>query len=70
MNRRQIMNRKEKELYKVTIDYVNDYGNNVNEIVYMRLTEGEKNLLYWLEDVSVVRGVDLYAVDEVEIVEF
>lgn len=61
---------KEKELYKVTIDYVNDYGNNVNEIVYMRLTEGEKNLLYWLEDVSVVRGVDLYAVDEVEIVEF
>lgn len=61
---------KEKELYKVTIDYVNDYGNNVNEIVYMKLTEGEKNLLYWLEDVSVVRGVDLYAVDEVEIVEF
>lgn len=61
---------KEKELYKVTIDYVNDYGNNVNEIVYMKLTEGEKSLLYWLEDVSVVRGVDLYAVDEVEIVEF
>lgn len=61
---------KEKELYKVTIDYVNDYGNNVNEIVYMRLTKGEKNLLYWLEDVSVVRGIDIYAVDEVEIVEF
>lgn len=61
---------KEKELYKVTIDYVNDYGNNVNEIVYMRLDEGEKNLLYWLEDVSVVRSVDMYAVDEVEIVEF
>lgn len=61
---------KEKELYKVTIDYVNDYGNNVNEIVYMRLDEGEKNLLYWLEDVSVVRGVDMYAIDEVEIVEF
>lgn len=64
------MNKKEKELYKVTIDYVNDYGNNVNEIVYMRLDEGEKNLLYWLEDVSVVRGVDMYAIDEVEIVEF
>lgn len=64
------MREKEKELYKVTIDYVNDYGNNVNEIIYMKLTEGEKNLLYWLEDVSVVRGVDLYAVDEVEIVEF
>lgn len=64
------MREKEKELYKVTIDYVNDYGNNVNEIVYMKLTEGEKNLLYWLEDISVVRGVDLYAVDEVEIVEF
>lgn len=64
------MNKKEKELYKVTIDYVNDYGNNVNEIAYMRLTEGEKNLLYWLEDVGAVSGVDLYAVDEVEIVEF
>lgn len=64
------MKEKEKELYKVTIDYINDYGNNVNEIVYMRLADGEKNLLYWLEDVGVVRGVDLYAVDEVEIVEF
>lgn len=64
------MKEKEKELYKVTIDYVNDYGNNVNEIVYMRLADGEKNLLYWLEDVGVVRGVDMYAVDEVEIVEF
>lgn len=64
------MNKKEKELYKVTIDYVNDYGNNVNEIAYMRLDEGEKNLLYWLENVCIVRGVDLYAVDEVEIVEF
>lgn len=64
------MNKKEKELYKVTIDYVNDYSNRVSEIAYMRLTEGEKNLLYWLEDVGVVSSVDLYAVDEVEIVEF
>lgn len=61
---------KEKELYKVTIDYVNDYGNNVNEITYMKLDEGEKKLLYWLEDVGVVSGVDMYAIDEVEIVEF
>lgn len=64
------MREKEKELYKVTIDYTNDYSNRVNEIAYMRLTEGEKNLLYWLEDVGVVSGVDMYAVDEVEIVEF
>lgn len=61
---------KEKELYKVTIDYVNDYGNNVNEIIYMKLDKGEKHLLYWLEDVGIVRGIDIYAVDEVEIVEF
>lgn len=62
--------RKEKELYKVTIDYINDYGNNVNEIAYMRLDEGEKKLLYWLENVCIVSGVDMYAIDEVEIVEF
>lgn len=61
---------KEKELYKVTIDYVNDYGNNVNEIAYMRLTEGEKKLLYWLEEAYIVSGVDIYAINKVEIVEF
>lgn len=61
---------KEKELYKVTIDYVNEYGNKVNEVTYMRLDEGEKNLLYWLEDNYLLVGVDMYAIDEVEIVEF
>lgn len=61
---------KEKELYKVTIDYVNEYGNTVNEIAYMRLDEGEKKLLYWLEDNYLLAGVDMYAIDEVEIVEF
>lgn len=59
-----------KELYKVTIDYVNEYGNKVNEVAYMRLDEGEKNLLYWLEDNYMLAGVDMYAIDEVEIVEF
>lgn len=61
---------KEKELYKVTIDYVNDYGNQVNEVTYMRLTEGEKKLLYWLEETCIVSGVDIYAINKVEIVEF
>lgn len=61
---------KEKELYKVTIDYVNEYGNTVNEVAYMRLDEGEKKLLYWLEDNYLLVNVDMYAIDEVEIVEF
>lgn len=61
---------KEKELYKVIIDYMNDYGNQVNEVTYMRLTEGEKKLLYWLEDVGIVRNTDMYPINEVEIVEF
>lgn len=61
---------KEKELYKVSIDYVNDYGNTVNDIAYMRLDEGEKKLLYWLEEKCILIGVDMYALDEVEIVEF
>lgn len=59
-----------KELYKVIIDYVNEYGNTVNEVAYMRLNEGEKNLLYWLEDTGILSGVDMYAINEVEIVEF
>lgn len=61
---------KEKVLYKVSIDYVNDYGNTVNEIAYMRLNEGEKKLLYWLEESCILIGVDMYAIDEIEIVEF
>lgn len=61
---------KEKELYKVIIDYVNEYGSTINEVAYMRLDEGEKNLLYWLEDTGILSGVDMYAIDEVEIVEF
>lgn len=61
---------KEKELYKVSIDYINEYGNTVNEVHYMRLDEGEKKMLYWLEDVCILSCVDMYAIDEVEIVEF
>lgn len=61
---------KEKELYKVIIDYVNDYGDKVNEVAYMRLDEGEKKLLYWLENVAILSCVDMYAINEVEIVEF
>lgn len=61
---------KEKELYKVIIDYVNEYGSTVNEVAYMRLEEGEKKLLYWLEESCILIGVDMYAIDEVEIVEF
>lgn len=59
-----------KELYKVIIDYVNEYGSTVNEVAYMRLNEGEKRLLYWLEDTGILIGVDMYAINEVEIVEF
>lgn len=59
-----------KELYKVTIDYVYDYGDKVNEVAYMRLDEGEKKLLYWLEKVGILKCVDMYAVEELEIVEF
>lgn len=59
-----------KELYKVIIDYVDEYGSTVNEVAYMRLNEGEKRLLYWLEDTGILIGVDMYAINEVEIVEF
>lgn len=59
-----------KELYKVIIDYVDEYGSTVNEVAYMRLDEGEKRLLYWLEDTGILIGVDMYAINEVEIVEF
>lgn len=58
------MKEKEKELYKVTIDY------DVNEIAYMRLDKGEKKLLYWFEEVCILISVDMYAIDEVKIVEF
>lgn len=63
---------KERELYKVIIEYtVNEYDGEVNKnISYMRLDEGEKNLLYWLEESCILYSVDMYAIDEVEIVEF
>lgn len=60
----------EKELYKVAISYMDSEGKEYTEINYMKLTKGEKELLYWLEDKFIVNCVDMHAVNKPEIVEF
>ncbi len=60
----------EKILYEVAITYNDSEGKEYTETNYMKLTKGEKELLYWLEDKFIVSLVDMHAVDEVEIVEF
>lgn len=60
----------EKTLYEVAITYNDNEGREYTETNYMKLTKGEKELLYWLEDKFIVSLVDMHAVDEVEIVEF
>lgn len=60
----------EKTLYEVAITYNDNEGKEYTETNYMKLTKGEKKLLYWLEDKFIVSLVDMHAVDEVEIVEF
>ena len=60
----------EKTLYEVAITYNDSEGKEYTETNYMKLTKGEKELLYWLEDKFIVALVDMHAVDEVEIVEF
>lgn len=60
----------EKTLYEVAITYNDNEGKEYTETNYMKLTKGEKELLYWLEDKFIVTCVDMHAVDEVEIVEF
>lgn len=60
----------EKTLYEVAITYNDNEGKEYTETNYMKLTKGEKELLYWLEDKFIVSLVDMHAVDEVEIVEF
>lgn len=60
----------EKTLYEVAITYNDNEGKEYTETNYMKLTKGEKELLYWLEDKFIVALVDMHAVDEVEIVEF
>lgn len=60
----------EKVLYEVAIVYTNNEGKEYTETNYMKLTKGEKELLYWLEDKFIVNCVDIHVVDEVEIVEF
>lgn len=60
----------EKILYEVAISYMDSEGKEYTETNYMKLTKGEKELLYWLEDKFIVASVDIHAVDEVEIVEF
>lgn len=60
----------EKVLYKVAISYMDSEGKEYTEINYMRLTKGEKELLYWLEDKFIATCVDIHAVDEVEVIEF
>lgn len=60
----------EKTLYEVAITYNDNEGREYTETNYMKLTKGEKELLYWLEDKFIVTCVDMRAVNEVEVVEF
>lgn len=60
----------EKKIYKVAITYVDGSGMEYTESNYMRLTEGEKKLLYWLDDNYVFVKLEIQSINQVEIIDF